>query len=323
MTPPLVSVAIATWNGAKYLREQLETIYGQTGGIPELEVVASDDASTDGTVAILAEYARSRGLRYVVNPSRLGLVRNFERAISLCTGELIALADQDDLWKPHKLATLVENLGDFTLIYCNSQEVLCPDGQTRLDTSTQQVIDFARLSGTGRLSRNLLAENWVVSHTLLFRRELVRQALPIPPHQPYHDGWLALVASKLGGIKYLDQRLQVYRQHPESLTYVDPAERRRPRRRLRALLGGRFRADWRRRCEHETARLKDALDLPLLDADDRAFLAELLTYYGSGLSRGPNWAAFRSGRKIAPYVATLHGQPRWKFPLRGLIGGSA
>ncbi len=130
MTPPLVSVAIATWNGAKYLREQLETIYGQTGGIPEIEVVASDDASTDGTVAILAEYALSRGLRYVVNPSRLGLVRNFERAISLCTGELIALADQDDLWKPHKLATLVENLGDFTLIYCNSQEVLCPDGRT-------------------------------------------------------------------------------------------------------------------------------------------------------------------------------------------------
>jgi glycosyltransferase involved in cell wall biosynthesis len=319
MNPPLVSVAIATWNGARYLREQLETIYLQSWA--NLEVVVSDDASTDDTAAILQEYAGSRGLQYSINPVRLGLVGNFERAISLCRGDFIALADQDDLWKPEKIERLVESLGDFTLIYCNPQEVLGPDDERTLDTSTQQVIDFARGRGTGRLTRSLLAENWVVSHTMLFRRELVAQALPIPPHQPYHDGWLALVASKLGGIKYLDLCLQTYRQHPASLTYVDPAERGRPRRRLRAFLQGRFHDDWRRRCEHEMARLEDARGLDLLENEDRAFLADLSTYYGSGLRRGPNWRAFASGRRIAPWVATLHGRPKWKFALRGLIGG--
>jgi glycosyltransferase involved in cell wall biosynthesis len=317
---PLISVAMATRNGAHYLGEQLETIYAQTWR--NLEVVASDDASTDGTTNILARYAASHGLRWSVNPSPLGLVQNFARAISLCRGELIALSDQDDLWKRHRLATLVEHLGDFTLIYCNSQEALAPNGQLVLDTSTQQVIDFARLFGTGAPTRCLLAENWVVSHTLMFRRELVRHALPIPPHQPFPDGWLALVASKLGGIKYLDQRLQTYRQHPDSLTYVDPARRRRPRRLLFALLGGGFRRQWRQHCEHETARLEDAANLPLLDDDDHLFLADLLTYYRSGLRRGPHWDAFRSGMKIAPFVATLHcSRSRWKFPLRGLIGG--
>jgi hypothetical protein len=317
-----VSVAIATCNGDRYLREQLATIYAQTWRDKgSLEVVASDDASTDGTVAILEEYAHSRGLRYTVNPARLGLVRNFERAIQLCRGELIALSDQDDLWKPHKIDRLVAEIGEATLIYCNNQDVLAPDGSRAEDTRTQQVVDFARACGSGRPVRHLLAENWVVSHTLMFRRELIRHALPIAPHQRFHDGWLALVAATLGGIRYLDERLQVYRQHPASLTYVDPASPRSPHRPLQTLLAGRFRADWRRRCEHEIARLQDARGLTLLDAGECAFLSDLLTYYGSGLSRGPHWAAFRSGRRIAPYVATLHGQPRWKFALRGLIGG--
>jgi len=323
MPAPLVSVAMATCNGERYLREQLETIYAQTWpAAGELEVVASDDASTDGTVAILAEYAARRGLRYAAHPSRLGLVGNFERAIRLCQGELVALSDQDDLWRPEKLLRLGREIGDATLIYCNNQEVLTPDGRPGRDTRTQQVVDFARAQGSGRPVRHLLAENWVVSHTLMFRRELIEHALPIPAHQPYHDGWLALVAATLGGIKYLDEPLQVYRQHEASLTYVDPAAPRRARRPLSDLFDGRFRADWRRRCEHETARLKDALGLDRLDAGERAFLADLLTYYRSGLSRGPHGSAFWSGRRIAPYVATLHGRPRWRFALRGLIGGA-
>jgi len=322
-TPGSVSVALATCNGERYLRQQLETIYAQTWpDLGDLEVVASDDASTDGTVAILAEYAERHGLRYAVNPTRLGLVENFERAIRLCRGELIALADQDDLWRPQKLLRLCQEIGDATLIYCNNQDVLAPNGEPAEDTRTQQVVDFARAFGSGRPVRHLLAENWVVSHTLMFRRELIAHALPIPPHQPYHDGWLALVAATLGGIRYLDERLQVYRQHEASLTYVDPQAPPRRHRPLRDFVGGRFRADWRRRCEHEMARLADAQGLARLDAGERAFLADLLTYYRSGLSRGPHGAAFWSGRRIAPYVATLHGRPRWRFALCGLIGGA-
>jgi glycosyltransferase involved in cell wall biosynthesis len=320
VSQPLVSIAMATWNGARYLRQQLDTLYQQTWR--HLEVVVSDDASTDGTAAILAEYAASRGLRYAVNPSRLGLVQNFARAISLCRGELIALSDQDDLWKPHKIETLAANLGGFTLIYCSPLEVLTESGRVILDTRTRRVADFARQHGTGSPTRSLLAENWVVSHTLLFRRELVRHALPIPPHQPFHDGWLTLVASTLGGIRYLDENLQTYRQHAESVTHLGPLPRRGPRRALAAVLDGSFRGDWRRHCEFHTARLQDAAALPRLGDGDRAFLGELLTYYGSGLRRGRRWQGFRSGRRIAPFVATLHeSRRRWRFALRPLLGG--
>jgi len=321
VSQPLISIAMATWNGARFLRQQLDTIYAQTWR--NLEVVVSDDASTDGTAEILAEYAASRGLRYAVNADRLGLVQNFARAIARCRGELIALSDQDDLWKPHKLETLAGNLGGFTLIYSNPLEMLTAGGRLILDTATRQVADFARRRGTGSPTRCLLAENWVVSHTLLFRRELIRDALPIPPHQPFHDGWLALVASTLGGIRYLDEHLQTYRQHQGSHTYPATPPRRGARRALAALADGSFRGEWRRHCEFHTARLRDAAALPRLADGDRAFLADLLTFYGSGLPGGDRWRGFRSGRRIAPQVATLHHSPRrrWRFALRALLGG--
>jgi glycosyltransferase involved in cell wall biosynthesis len=312
MSQPLVSVAIATCNGQRYLREQLATVHAQTW--KSLEVVASDDASTDGTVEILEEHARSHGLRYVVNSENLGLVRNFERAISLCRGELIALCDQDDLWKPDKIERLVRAIGDATLIYGNCQEYVDEEGRVGIDISSANVTEFARACGTGRPSRHLLAENWVVSHTLMFRRELIRHALPIPPHQIYHDGWLALVAAKLGGIRYLDERLQTYRRHPASMTFPDPSRHRRAG--LLAVFGTSYRTGWRARCEIERARLGDARELPLLDGEDRAFLEDLLLFY-EGRGR---WQTVRRGWRLAPYFSSQYGRARWRFPLRAFLG---
>jgi len=320
VTAPLVSVAMATRNGALYLREQLDSIYAQTW--PHLEVVVTDDASTDGTPEILDEYARERGLRWEANPTPLGLVRNFERAISLCRGDLIALSDQDDVWKPHKIATLIERIGDHTLIYGNIQEYIDLDGERKVEAAFEPIFRFARAHGSGRPTRYLLAESWVVSHSVMFRRELVSHALPIPPHQPYHDAWLALVASKLGGIVYLDERLQVYRRHRASLTWAEPEERVRQGGLGRALLDGSFRESWRRRCEAESARLRDALELPLLDDGDRRFVGDLLAYYASGLAPGRRWRAFRAGLRVAPYFSTAWGNGRHRrLPLRALLGG--
>jgi glycosyltransferase involved in cell wall biosynthesis len=318
VSAPLVSVAVATYNGADHVREQLETIYGQTW--QNLEVVATDDASTDGTREILEEYTKERGLRHFVNPHRLGFLKNFERAISLCRGAYIALADQDDLWQPHKIERLVSEIGEYTLIYCNNQDFFGPAGERYLAADYDPIFSFARSHGTGRPTRYLLAANWVVSHTLMFKRELVAHALPIPPGQRYHDGWLALVASKLGGIKYLDERLQIYRQHAKSVTYVAPAVRP-ARRSIRDLMNGEFQRAWRRRCEAEIARLGEALKLPLLDDADRVFVEELIAYYRAGVARGGRWSAFRSGLRIAPFVASLHGRSRWGVPLRPLFGG--
>jgi glycosyltransferase involved in cell wall biosynthesis len=311
---------MATYNGVRWLPEQLDSIYAQTW--PNLEVVVTDDASADDTVEILTHYARKRGLRYEVNPTRLGLVKNFERAISLCRGDYIALSDQDDVWKPHKIETLLGSIGEATLIYGNTQEFFDLDSVRKVDATADPLYRFVRTHGSGQPTRYLLAENWVICHSLLFKKELVRHALPIPSHQRFHDGWLALVASKLGGIRYFDEPLQVYRQHPDSLTWVDPQDRKPKEGPLRALWTGQFRERWRDKCEHEISRLSDAQRLPVLDEADRQFILELLTFYSSGMNRGFHWRAFIGGLRLSRYFCTLYGSGRrWRFPLRPLLAG--
>lgn len=318
MTEPLVTVAIATYNGERYLQEQLDTIYAQTWR--NLEVVASDDASTDGTLEILARYGRERGLRFAANEQRVGLVANFERAMRLATGDLIALSDQDDIWKPKKIATLVENLGTASLIYGNCQDVLTPDGQRRFVGRLDPIYRFMRSRGTGKPTRYLATENWVVSHTMLFRRELLGHALPIPASQPYQDGWLAFIASLLGGIRYFDGALQIYRQHSESYTYKKE-DRPAPGVFQNGVRDG-LRYSFRARALRETARLNDALSCPLLSEADRRHLRRLIAYYRAGLERGYRWSSFLAGLTVASYFHTaIAGGDRWKVPFRPLLRG--
>lgn len=319
MSGPLVSVALPTYNGERFLAEQLDSIYEQDW--PNLEVVVSDDASSDGTAEILQRYAKRSGLRFSVNRRQLGLVRNFERAISSCRGELIALSDQDDLWKPNKLRRLVSSLEDYGLVYCSPQECLTEAGRIVVEPAFQPVVDFARRRGTGRVTRLLLAENWVVSHTVLFRREVAEKALPIPDHQTFHDAWLALVASTLGdGIRFLDERLQTYRRHPSSFTYV--GSRPEAAGRTNVPRWKRFGATWRTKCKAEIARIGDALALPSLTSSDRAFGEMLVRFYESGLSKRLDWRAALIGARIGPCFATSHRpHQRSKLAVKGLIGG--
>ena len=101
-----ISVALTTHNGDRFLREQLDSLYSQTM-VPD-EVVVCDDCSTDHTMEILDEYAVKYGLRYYRNEPALGVNANFFRAISLCDGDYVCICDQDDVWMPHKIKTLVE-----------------------------------------------------------------------------------------------------------------------------------------------------------------------------------------------------------------------
>src|ERR687885_1327551 len=99
-----VSVAMCTYNGAAFLREQLQSLAAQARTPDEL--VVCDDASADATVRVVREFAAAAPfpVRLTVNERNLGSTKNFERAISLCAGDLVALSDQDDLWLPAKLA---------------------------------------------------------------------------------------------------------------------------------------------------------------------------------------------------------------------------
>ncbi len=203
----LVSIVLATYNSERYLREQLDSLYSQT--YRNIEVVVSDDNSTDGTVAILAEYARKHGLRYSINSRNTGFVKNFQKAITMCSGELVALCDHDDVWFPEKIETLVAAIDDFSMVCCDA---------TVID-SKGELAAFSLYKHAGRKFFHeeqfihLLYGNYITGCTTLFKKQILENALPFPDSIPYHDWWLAIIAAAGNGIAFVDRPLMGYRYH--------------------------------------------------------------------------------------------------------------
>ncbi|RZA01080.1 MAG: glycosyltransferase family 2 protein [Sphingobacteriaceae bacterium] len=209
---PLVSIALCTYNGAKYLAQQLDTIVNQT--YKKIELVVVDDCSTDETVAILQAYAaKYPHIKLHNNSINLGFVKNFERAAQLCTGELIALCDQDDLWLPEKIALQVDAIKDNVFVYHDS-EFVYEDG-TSMNKKMSDVINFYR----GDEPEVFLFFNCVSGHAILMKKELLQEALPLKADY-FHDWWLAYVATNIGRIDFLPQALVKYRQHEKSDTNI-------------------------------------------------------------------------------------------------------
>lgn len=202
----LISIALATYNGEKFLTEFLDSVYSQS--YQNIEVIAVDDCSTDGTAIILEKYKQTHGLKYEVNAKNLGFIKNFEKVLSLCTGEYIALADQDDIWFPEKLPTLLDNIGNNLLIH--SDAVLIDADKNVIASSFTK---FSNKKVNQSSFKNLLLYNNVTGCTSMINRELIQIAMPFPDKIMYHDWWLALVAAKHESIKYLPQQLLYYRQH--------------------------------------------------------------------------------------------------------------
>ena len=207
---PLVSIAVATYNGGKYLRVQLDTLIAQT--YTNLEIIVSDDGSDDGTLTTLNEYAgRYPHFSVYNNAAPHGIKKNFENAIKYCNGTYIAFCDQDDVWMPEKIEKLVNNIGDYSLIYHNSLFVDY-EGNSLGKTFASKLKLYE-----GFDSRAFLMCNTVSGHALLFHRRMMDIALPFPDAR-HHDWWLAFRAAEHGGVKYIDEVLVHYRQHPESQT---------------------------------------------------------------------------------------------------------
>lgn len=207
MTAPLISVAMATYNGEKYLREQIDSILAQTH--KNIEFIVCDDRSTDNTVAILREYQQLGKLSYSVNEKNLGYYHNFERALSLCHGDYIALADQDDIWLPNKLEILLNEIGTNSLIASDAllvdknNEILQSSFKSYANLPVVYEYDFLRVLHSG----------FITGCTIMLRREMLNHAMPFPKSIQYHDWWLGFVGFKTGGTRYIDQQLIRYRQH--------------------------------------------------------------------------------------------------------------
>ncbi|MGC3982714.1 MAG: glycosyltransferase family 2 protein [Steroidobacteraceae bacterium] len=205
-----ISIPLCTFNGAKYLRLQMDSVLAQTFSC--LEVIAVDDGSTDETVAILQDYAaRDPRVKVVCNPANLGFRANFEYAMSLCSGQFIAPCDQDDVWLPNKLQRLMGAMGDHALAYCDSTLI---DGDGR--SMNLKMSDMLTMPSTD--DRVVFAfDNCVSGHAMLFRRHLLQDAFPVPS-EFFYDWWLAALATGHGGIVFVDQPLVEYRRHVASVT---------------------------------------------------------------------------------------------------------
>lgn len=213
---PGISVVMCTYNGGRYLDDQLESIREQTR-LPA-ELVVCDDGSTDQTLAILHDFAaRARfAVRIVQNGARMGSTSNFDQAIRLARGEYIALCDQDDRWKPHKLERLGAILdADRSLggVFSNASLIDCHSEPIGADLFGTHHF----LSGKQRAFRDdpvsVLMKHCVVCGATLMFRSSLRQHLPAIPQSWVHDAWLAwmiVLHSKLG---FTPEILTEYRVH--------------------------------------------------------------------------------------------------------------
>lgn len=209
---PLVSIAMCTYNGERFLKEQLESILNQT--YKNIELIITDDCSKDTTVEIIKEYQKSDSrIKLYQNENNLGFVKNFEKAISLCKGEYITLSDQDDIWKLEKIETYVNEIGENMLIYSDAELI---DQFSNKLNSNLIVPKYNLVSG--KCNKVFLFDNIVSGNTIMFRRELTEKILPIPPEFSFHDIWIVFIASTIGTITYTKEPMIFYRRYDEQVT---------------------------------------------------------------------------------------------------------
>jgi hypothetical protein len=207
---PLVAISMATFEPPLDLfRRQLDSIRAQTHR--NWVCVVSDDCSSPERFAAMQTELEDDP-RFVVSrsPQRLGFYANFERALSLAprAADYVAMADQDDLWHPDKLETLLDELGDAQLVYSDAR-IVSTDGSLVSDTY------WAERTNNHTDLLSLLMANSVTGAASLFPRELLDRALPFPPAQfsHFHDHWVGLTALSLGDIAFVDRPLYDYVQH--------------------------------------------------------------------------------------------------------------
>jgi glycosyltransferase involved in cell wall biosynthesis len=209
---PLISIAVTTFNGEKFLNAQLDSLITQT--FQDFEIIVSDDASTDGTIEILEEYQqKDTRIRVFKHAKRQGLQKNFEFVMRECAGDFIAPCDQDDIWLPQKLEILFALIKQrqCSLVYCNSKLV----GASMEGRNLTMFDRFEPVEGSNALQ--FAFRNCVSGHATLFDRSILQHVLPIPEN-PMFDWWLAAVASSCKGIAFTPEPLVLYRQHEASAT---------------------------------------------------------------------------------------------------------
>lgn len=209
---PKVSILVATYNGEKFLRKQLDSIVNQN--YQNLEIIIQDDGSNDDTLEILNEYAeKDDRISVSKNKKNLGIIQNFYDLISKSSGDYIAISDQDDIWEEDKIKILLENIEDSSLIYTDS--ALIRDDGSSVETTLLKELGLKPKFGQGLI--NLFESNTISGHACLFNSELKEIILRCRYMKPsthfMYDQIIGAIASFSNGVKYYDKPLTFHRIH--------------------------------------------------------------------------------------------------------------
>lgn len=204
------SVVIAYYNGKEYIREQADSILGQLGA--EDEVIISVDSDKDGSEELLKELAEKDKRVQVIKGPGQGVVKNFQNGLFYCTGDVVFLADQDDVWLPEKVRKVSACFEDPSVAVVVHNALISDEELKSLDETTFQWRD----SGPGFWKN--IKKNSYIGCCMAFRRDLLSRLLPVPDSIWIHDQWIGLLSEQLGRSVFLDDILLLYRRHGGNVT---------------------------------------------------------------------------------------------------------
>lgn len=205
-----VSVALAYYDGAEYIEEQLTSILEQLG--EQDEIILSVDRAFDGSMDLLKSLEEKDRRIFITNGPSKGVVKNFEHAIRMCSGDLIFLSDQDDVWLPGKVEKVRAAFRDEEVMAVLHDAKIVDEHLNEIEPS------FFKIRGSATGFFKNLWRNSYVGCCMAFRKEMVEKILPFPEEIYMHDYWIGATAEVLGKVELIKEPLILYRRHSANVT---------------------------------------------------------------------------------------------------------
>lgn len=204
----MISVCVATYNGEKFIREQIDSILCQLSS--DDEIIVSDDGSTDGTIVIINCIGDKR-IRIIEGPRKHSPTFNFENALKEAKGDYIFLADQDDVWKTNKVEVCMKWLQKYDCVVSDAE--VTDSSLNQLYPSLYEVMHMKE----GRIY-NTIWKNGYTGCCMAFMRNVLEASLPFPKDIPMHDIWIGNVAAYKYSVKFIPDKLILFRRHNDTVS---------------------------------------------------------------------------------------------------------
>ena len=213
-----IDILMATYNGEKYLAEQIDSIICQT--YKNWNLLIRDDGSSDNTFKILKEYEKKDDSIKIIKDKKgnLGIAKNFEELLKISSSELIMFSDQDDVWKKDKIKIMLKYVGNSDLII--SDAIVTNE---KLECISESL--FCLVKSKNGIIKNVI-KNTYYGCCMLFKRKILEEVLPIPNNKEIgHDLWIGLISEKYYKVKFIDEKLIYFRRHSNNVTTINKSKR--------------------------------------------------------------------------------------------------